>query len=89
MDRRTSEQITKNIKVCKSGEFFKVPEAVRHDGYEALYDKLLKENTLFFQADLIKSKLKYSYSLRDIEEIESEIDEIIGLYEADGNKHFQ
>ena len=76
--------------VYNSGsEIFGIKQTTRKSGYEARYDTLLKENKLFFTADLVKEKLSYAYSLTDESLMAAEITEIIDICEATGNKHFK
>ena len=70
-------------------ELFGIHQSFRKSGYEAKYDELLKENKLFFTADLVKEKLSYAYKLTDEILMAKEITEIINICIATDNSHFK
>ena len=73
----------------KGSELFVTPSVVCQGGYEARYDQLLQDNKLFFTLDLVKEKLSEAYKMTDRYRMADAIDDIMGICEATGNKHFQ
>ena len=57
-------------------------------GNIALLEQLLKDNKLLSVCDVLKEKLKHAYELEDYVEMSKEIEEIIGICLATGNKRF-
>ena len=57
-------------------------------GNIALLEQLLKDNKLLGVCEVVKDKLKLAYELEDYVKMSKEIEEIIGICLATGNRHF-
>lgn len=68
---------------------FPVRSASRKGGNQARYEALLKENELFFAMDLVKEMLRRLFSRTTVEEIESDIEEIVQTCNSTNNIHFE
>ncbi len=86
--RKDAEAYTEKV-VSKGNDLFQKQEYVRKDGYIARYEELLAENELLFTCELVKEKLQCAYQCTSDSAMRVEIDEIIDLCDATGNKHFQ
>ena len=68
---------------------FPVRSASRKGGNQARYEALLKENELFFAMDLVKEMLRRLFSRTTVEEMESDIEEIVQTCNSTNNIHFE
>ena len=75
--------------VSRSNELFNKPEYVRKEGYVTRYEELLKENELLLSCELVKEKLQNAYQCASEESMRAEIEEIIEICDATGDRHFQ
>ena len=87
--RKKDEDARMRRMVHKGSKLFKTENIVRKEGYEARYDKLLKENSLLFTLDLVKEKLSEAYKRTDETEMMNDLSDIMDICRATGNKHLQ
>lgn len=73
--------------ISKGSELFKTDTIKRKEGYELKYEALLKENKLLFTVDIIKEKLRDTYTLTDEAKMAENIIGIIDLCTETKNKH--
>ena len=75
--------------IQESGGLFNRPEVKRKRDYESEYEKLIKENKLFFTIDLIKEKLEKAYNAKTVRSMKIHINRIIRLCNETDNTHFK
>ena len=75
--------------LARESKLFSQPEVIRHGGYEARYDELLKQNSLLFTLDLVKEQLIAAYAETSETKMASMIDSIIDTCIATNNPHFR
>ena len=75
--------------IQESGGLFNRPEVKRKRDYESEYEKLIKENKLFFTIDLIKEKLEKAYNAQTERSMKIHINRIIRLCNETDNTHFK
>jgi len=86
--QQKDEEAREGKTIRKGSELFQTEDIHRHEGYEAKYNELLKENKLLFTIDLVKEKLANAYTVkRDEVKMAKEITEIINICNATENKH--
>ena len=87
-----SERIRWPIKKSRFAErvlsFPFTPYAEKGDN-QARYEALLKENGLFFDMDPVKEMLRRLFSRTMVEEMESDIEEIVQACNSTNNAHFE
>ncbi len=74
---------------CKESTLFPVRSAVRKGGNQARYEALLNENKLFFSMDLVKTMLQRLFSRSSVDEMETDIEEIVEICNSTKNVHFE
>ena len=76
-------------KTVRSGsDLFQIPEVHRQGGKEAWYDEILGQNKLLFTADYVKKLLNAACQQTDRSTMEADMQKIIAVCRATGNRHF-
>ena len=85
---KRDKQAEDGEKVREGSKLFRTEDIYRKGGHVSKYDALLKENRLFFTADIIKAKLEEAYETSNLPTMRDRIVEIIKLCCETANKHF-
>lgn len=87
--QRKDQEAAEGRIVRRGSSLFKIPDIARKGGAEAKYDRLLKENALFFALDLVKEQLEDAYRETDEALMAEKIAFIMDICDGTGNRHFR
>lgn len=73
----------------KENPIFPVRSATRKGGNKERYEALLAENELFLAGDLVKEMLRRLYSRTTVDDMETDIEDLVQTCTATNNEHFK
>ena len=73
----------------KENPIFPVRSATRKGGNKERYEALLAENELFLVGDLVKEMLRRLYSRTTVDDMETDIEDLVQTCTATNNEHFK